>query len=144
MIHISRAYEASENLRIVVDNLVLQLTGKHGPTLAELEKIIASPCSMLLVARFPDENSPIVGMATLALVNVPSGQHARLEDVVVDQSMRGNGIGAALTQETIRLAKEAGANYLALTSNPRREAANRLYRRLGFMPHHTNVYKMDL
>jgi ribosomal protein S18 acetylase RimI-like enzyme len=144
MIHIDRVHEISDELAEIIDGLVLQLTGSHGPSRDELKELISSPASILLIARFPGENGPVVGMATLAFVRTPTGLHARLEDVVVDQTARGQGIGEALTREVIRLARASRANYLALTSNPRREAANRLYQRLGFSRHETNAYKMEL
>lgn len=105
-------------------------------------QLVRFPGSLLLIARQEDET--IVGAATLSLVMAPTGLHARLEDVIVDEAARGQGIGAALTRESIRLAREKGANYLALTSNPHREAANRLYQRLGFSRWETNVYRLAL
>ena len=113
------------------------------PTREALQALIDFPASTLLVAR-QAESGPIIGAATLALVCAPSGVHARLEDVIVDETVRGQGVGEALTREVIRLAQEAGADYIALTSNPRRAAANRLYQRVGFTMWETNVYRMDI
>ena len=106
--------------------------------------LLAWPATTILVARDSGPDGPIVGTATLVLVKSPAGTHARLEDLVVDESAREQGVGEALTREIIRLAGEGGARYLALTSNPRREAANRLYQRMGFKPWETNVYRYDL
>jgi len=60
--------------------------------------------------------------------------------VIVDEAARGRGIGEALTREAMRLATEASVRTVELTSAPEREAANRLYRRLGFDRRATNVY----
>jgi ribosomal protein S18 acetylase RimI-like enzyme len=62
----------------------------------------------------------------------------------VDAAARGRGIGEALTRHAIELARASGARRVHLTSHPRREAANRLYRRLGFEPRETNVYALGL
>ncbi|MFO7583338.1 MAG: GNAT family N-acetyltransferase [Anaerolineales bacterium] len=113
------------------------------PTRAELEALVAFEGSVLLVARL-EEGTPILGVATVSLVRAPTGIHARLEDVVVDESARGQGVGAALTEAAIDVARDWGANYLALTSNPRREAANQLYQKLGFKRWETNVYRFEL
>lgn len=113
------------------------------PTRAELEALVAFEGSVLLAARL-EEGTPILGVATVSLVRVPTGIHARLEDVVVDESARGQGVGAALTEAAIDVARDWGANYLALTSNPRREAANQLYQKLGFKRWETNVYRFEL
>lgn len=74
---------------------------------------------------------------------IPTGLRAWIEDVVVDEGARGQGVGAALTQAAVRLAREAGARTVDLTSRPAREAANRLYERLGFRLRDSNVYRLS-
>jgi len=120
--------------------LVPQLTGNHPPpSLEELQALVASDASLLLVAR-ADESGRILGALTLIVYRVPTGVRARIEDVVVDESARGLGIGEALTLRALELARAAGADGVALTSHPRREAANRLYQKLGFKRWETNLY----
>jgi ribosomal protein S18 acetylase RimI-like enzyme len=141
---IFRVDSISEEIYKAFQRLIPQLTTNvPPPTHAELDALVAFEGSILLAARIFD-GGPIIGVATLSLVRAPTGVHGRLEDVIVDESVRGQGVGAALTEEAIRLAREMGANYLTLTSNPRREAANRLYQRLGFKRWETNVYRFDL
>jgi ribosomal protein S18 acetylase RimI-like enzyme len=131
----------TDEIVVAFTRLVPQLTHRQPPTRGDLETLISNwPGTVLLLAREPDENGPIVGSAALVLFRTATGTHTRLEDLVVDESLRGKGIGEALTRECIRLAHEAGADYVALTSHPRREAANRLYQRMGFQKHETNVY----
>lgn len=110
------------------------------PTREELASLISATSSLVYIARFPDEHSPIAGMLTLIVYCVPTGIRARIEDVVVDESMRGNGIGEELVRHALRIARESGADGVALTSNSGREAANRLYQRLGFKTWETNLY----
>jgi ribosomal protein S18 acetylase RimI-like enzyme len=93
------------------------------------------------VAR--DEADDVVGMLTLALFRIPTGMRAWIEDVVVDQRARGGGVGEALVREAIRIAGENGARTIDLTSNRSREAANRMYRKLGFSRRDTTVYRID-
>ena len=139
---IERVYEVTAEIAEAFRRLVPQLTTNHpAPSFADLQALVAFPGSVLLVAR-EGQAGPILGSATLSLMRTPTGVHARLEDVIVDGAARGQGLGQALTLEVIRLAKEAGADYIALTSNPRREAANRLYQRLGFERWETNVYRL--
>lgn len=140
---IEHVYEVNDELVQAFAYLVPQLTANRAPGLTDLRALVAFPGSVLLVAR-ESESGPIVGSATLCLIHAPTGIHARLEDVVVDVALRGKGIGAALTREALRIAGESGANYVALTSNPRREAANRLYQKMGFKKWDTNVYRYDL
>jgi len=139
--YISRVTAVTDELIDAFERLIPQLKPAF-PTLSreEIEALLASASSILLIARYPEKASDVVGLLTLIVYRVPTGVRARIEDVVVDDSMRGKGIGEALVQRALRLAQEAGADGIALTSNPRREAANRLYQRMGFKPWKTNLY----
>lgn len=111
------------------------------PTREELHAMLAQEGTTLLVARDRAQCGRIVGMLTLTCQRIPTGLRATIDDVVVDEAVRGRGVGAALTREALQLAKSRGAQTVDLTSRPSREAANRLYRRLGFTPRDTNVYR---
>ncbi|MCC7367285.1 MAG: GNAT family N-acetyltransferase [Chloroflexi bacterium] len=111
-------------------------------TVERLETVLSQPALTLLVAR--DERDTVVGTASVVVVMTISGWVARLEDVVVDTATRGQGVGAALTSAALALARDRGVEHLDLTSAPHREAANRLYRRLGFQARTTNVYRHPL
>jgi ribosomal protein S18 acetylase RimI-like enzyme len=106
--------------------------------------MVGSPAITLLVAREPDAGSEIVGSLTLVMFRIPTGLRAWIEDVVVEASQRGKGIGEALTREALAAAQEAGATSVDLTSRSSREAANRLYQRMGFERRETNVYRYKL
>ena len=139
--YIEKVAEPTEELWEALQRLVPQLSAhKDPPTFDELTELIKSQSSMLLVARDPDQNSPIAGVLCLTVYRVPTGVRSIIEDVIVDQSMRKRGIGEALVREAIERAREAGAAGVALTSNPQREAANRLYQSLGFELRKTNPY----
>ncbi|MGH8980301.1 MAG: GNAT family N-acetyltransferase [Acidimicrobiales bacterium] len=109
------------------------------PTAYELEGIAHSGSTTLFVAR--RATGHIVGSLSLAVFRIPTGVRAWIEDVVVDESARGAGVGAALVRAAVRLAEAQGARTVDLTSRPDREAANRLYVRLGFRARATNVYR---
>ncbi len=83
-------------------------------------------------------------MLTLVTYQIPTGLRAVVEDVVVDESVRGTGAGAALVAAGLLAARHAGAREVDLTSRPSREAANRLYARMGFGLRETNVYRHHL
>ena len=86
----------------------------------------------------------MLGSLTLVVFRIPTGLRAWIEDVVVDGEARGKGVGDALNRFALDLAAELGCRTVDLTSRPTREAANRLYQRLGFQPRETNVYRHDL
>lgn len=122
--------------------LIPQLSSSSPPpTAAELEAIVGSNDSLLYLARLDDR---IVGSLTLAFYRIPTGLKAWIEDVVVDDSARGQGVGEALNHAAIAEAGRRGAKNVSLTSRASREAANRLYQRLGFEPYDTNVYRYRL
>jgi ribosomal protein S18 acetylase RimI-like enzyme len=113
------------------------------PTPAEVDEIASSPATTLFVAR-DGEGGPIVGTLTLALFRIPTGVRAWIEDVIVSDVTRGRGCGEQLTRAALEAARGAGARTVELTSRPSREAANRLYQRLGFEIRDTNVYRYTL
>src|SRR5690349_13794074 len=86
----------TDELTEAFQRLLPQLTTNHPPpTRAELEALVAFAGSTLVVAR-ESESAPIIGAATLSLLRTPTGVHARLEDVIVDEAARGQGVGEAL------------------------------------------------
>ncbi len=105
----------------------------------ELAEMVRSPATVLLMAR--DTEKGLVGSLTLVLFRIPTGHRAWIEDVVVDEAWRGRGVAEVLCREALNRASAAGARTVDLTSRPTREAANRLYRRLGFEERETNVYR---
>ena len=139
-------YEATEVTDELVEafaRLIPQLSSSSAPTSRdELAAIVNSVASILFVAR--DGDGRIVGSLTLAVFRIPTGVRAWIEDVVVDGSARGAGVGEALVAAAVDRAGSAGAKTVDLTSRPDREAANRLYVRLGFEQRTTNVYRFDL
>lgn len=109
------------------------------PSRPELEEIVASPATLLLVGR--EDEGPILGSLTLVLFRIPTGLRSIIEDVVTDDAARRKGVATALVTAAIRVAEERGCRTVDLTSRPSREAANRLYRQLGFQQRETNVYR---
>jgi ribosomal protein S18 acetylase RimI-like enzyme len=137
-VRIERVTEADEALAKAVARLVPQLSPTREPAgLGELVELVATPGTNLIVAR---DDDAVLGMLTLIVYRVPTGIRAWIHDVVVDESARGRGVGEALAREALRLAEAAGAISIELTTRQEREAANRLYRRLGFEQRETNVY----
>ncbi len=104
----------------------------------DVAALVSSDSVSLLTAR--GDAGDILGMLTLIVYRVPTGVRARLEDVVVDESARGQGIAVALVERALEIARAKGADGVALTSNPQREAANRLYQKVGFKRWETNVF----
>ncbi len=140
---IVEATEATPALVEAFATLIPQLSSSNPPpTAAELAEIIAAPATSLLLAV--EDDGTILGGLTLAIFRIPTGLRAWIEDVVVDERARGKGVGEALNRRALELAKEAGATTVDLTSRPSREAANRLYQRIGFVARTTNVYRYEL
>ncbi|MFN8052732.1 MAG: GNAT family N-acetyltransferase [Acidimicrobiales bacterium] len=120
--------------------LIPQLSSSSpAPTVEELVEMVTSDADHLLVAT--DVDGTILGSMTLVVFRIPTGVRAWIEDVVVDESARGRGVGEALNRSALELAYGLGAKTVDLTSRPTREAANRLYQKLGFELRSTNVYR---
>lgn len=141
-VRIEVADAAGPELVEAFGRLVRQLSRSSAPpTPDELSEMVDSAASDVLVAYDGDS---ICGTLTLVTFRIPTGVRAWIEDVVVDEAVRGKGVGEALNRFAIELARQKGAKTVDLTSRPSREAANRLYRRLGFVQRDTNVYRFDL
>ncbi len=142
IIEVSDPSEVTDDVVSAFARLIPQLSSSNPPPSAEvLRTIVGSEASHLLLAV---EDGAILGSLTLVVFPIPTGLRAWIEDVVVDGEARGKGVGAALNTSAIDLARSLGATTVDLTSRPSREAANRLYQRLGFHARETNVYRHDL
>ena len=139
---VEAATAVDDDLCAAVDRLVPQLSRSSPPPgRAVLERIVADDATTLFVAR---DDDTVVGMLTLATFQIPTGVRAWIEDVVVDEAARGAGAAAALVQAALDRSAAMGARTVDLTSRPDREAANRLYVRMGFEARQTNVYRRTL
>ncbi len=132
--------EYTDEIYDVFQRLIPQLSSVTPPTREEVRDLVLAEATTLLVAREGNETQRIVGALTLILFRVPTGLRAIIEDVIVDESARGLGLGEALMSEALNFAQEYGVKGVMLTSNPRRQAANKLYQKLGFKRWETNLY----
>lgn len=141
-IEIIEATEVTPALVEAFARLIPQLSSSNPPpSAAELAAIVASEASVLLLAVDRDADDRIVGSLTLAWFRIPTGVRAWIEDVVVDGDARGQGVGEQLNRQALGVARVLGARTVDLTSRPSREAANRLYQRIGFEARDTAVYR---
>ena len=146
-ISVKAATEVDDELVEAFSRLIPQLSSSSPPpTTAELLSIIDNPNSVLFIAELEgdDDVRSVVGSLTLAFYRIPTGLKAWIEDVVVDESARGLGVGEALNLAAIDESRQRGAKNVSLTSRSSREAANRLYQRLDFEPYETNLYRFGL
>jgi len=139
---VEKAETVTDEIVTAFEVLIPQLSSSNpAPKRAELEEIVQSSATDLFLARVDGQ---IVGSLTLATFRIPTGLRAWIEDVVVDDSARGHGVGAALNIAALEEARRRGAVTVDLTSRPSREAANKLYKKLGFVERETNVYRYTL
>lgn len=135
--------QADTELYDAFQRLVPQLTNNNPPpSLNDLTALVRDPSSTLMVAR--NERRELIGAITLTVYRVPTGVRSIIEDVIVDNSARGQGVGEALMARAIEVARDKGASNISLTCNPMRESANRLYQRMGFKKRETNAYQIKL
>lgn len=130
-----RSYTA-EDLRDM-DELMHQLSVTSSCTEERLRSVVNDENSHLYVAR---EGERIIGCACLCVAHTPEFTLGFVEAVTVLSEYRGRHIGRKLMEHLITEAKQMGVQSLHLTSNPRRVAANGLYRALGFENYETNCY----
>ncbi len=145
MVEIIEVTQITDEIVAAFARLIPQLSSSNpAPTREELQQMADSEATTLFIARDPDLGGKIVGTLSLATFRIPTGVRAWIEDVVVDAEARGKGIGEALTRAALDKARALGAKTVDLTSRPSREAANRLYQRVGFKLRETNTYRYNL
>jgi ribosomal protein S18 acetylase RimI-like enzyme len=163
VLRVSAVQEVTEEVVTAVHRLLPQLSASARlPSGAEIDQIVTSQATTLLVARDDDlgevdsddegdwtpaderADGPIVGMLTLVTFRIPTGVRAWIEDVVVDNAVGRRGVGTALTRAAVELANARGARTVDLTSRPAREAANHMYQKAGFQLRETMVYRYPL
>ena len=141
---IAEAREVDLDLVAAFVRLTPQLSSSAPPPDADqLAAIIAQPGTTLFVAR-DDDTGELVGTLTLVTFPIPTGRRAWIEDVIVDAAASGQKLGERLSQAALDKARELGCKTVELTSRPSREAANHIYKKLGFEPRETNVYRFTL
>ena len=133
----------AEVLAAALERLVPQLSKSNPPpSLAEVRALLEHRAVTQFMAT--DDDGTIVGVSTLAVFPIPTARRAWVEDVIVEASVNGQGIGRRLTEAMLARAQELGCRTVDLTSRPSRAAANALYRKVGFQPRETNVYRYEL
>ena len=133
--------EVTQDLVDTMGRLLPQLSRSAPPLSAEdLQQILDQDGVYLFLHRDAETGTPL-GVLTLVTFQIPTGNRAWVEDVVVDQAARGRGVGRELVEASLNKARELGCRTVDLTSRPSREAANRLYQAVGFELRETNVYR---
>ena len=144
MVEILRLTEAGEQIVNDINKLLPQLRGERMQemgSLDDLKAIVGDSTAALIVAQ---DAGKTIGMATLYMMKKFGKYGGYVEDVVVDENYRGQGVGEKLMRELIVEAKKAGLTYMYLTSRPDRIAAHRLYEKLGFKKKETDVFRVDI
>ena len=140
---VERVTAVDDALVAAFDRLIPQLSSSSPPpTRAELEEVVADDGNHVLVAR--EDDGTIVGTTTLVTFRIPTGMRAWIEDVVVDSACAGRGISYDITRHALDVARSLGCKTVDLTSRPSREAANHVYKKLGFVQRESNVYRKVL
>ena len=144
-VRIERITEVDDELVAAFEVLTPQLSSSSPPPgRAELAEVVADPGNHLLVARDLTDGDRIVGTTTLVVFRIPTGLRAWIEDVIVDSACSGRGISYDLNRHALDVARSLGCKTVDLTSRPSREAANHVYKKLGFQQRASNLYRYDL
>ena len=142
MVRVEAATAATRELEAALARLLPQLNPNLAvPDAERIRALIDDPAVTVLLAK---EGADVVGTATVIVYTTPFWIKARIDEVVVDQAARGKGVGEALVNACFEIARKRGAQVAELQSGKQREAANRLYRRMGFQLRDSNLYRYPL
>lgn len=116
-----------------LNRLFGQLSPYRQPlTVGDFKRLADESACFLVAIDLGRSDGHIVGIARLVVVKRGSVRYGVIHDVVVDMAYRGRGIGQALVQKILTLAKRFQLDSVQLTSKPARVEANRMYRTMGF------------
>lgn len=124
-----------------LDGLMHELSPTSFCNEAILDKVMKDENSHVYVIR---EDGHIIATGTLCVMHTLEFTIAGVESVVVSRKFRGKGYGKEIITHIIDTAKHMKVHHLHLTSNPKREAANKLYQSMGFEEYKTNCYRLFL
>ncbi len=142
MIEIDRLTEATQSAADDLSALASELHGDERRMPADaLAHMLEDTDTILIVAR---DGERIIGMATLYVIQKIARRNGILEDVVVSEVYRGQGIGERLVRGIIDVAPDVGVQSITLSSRPVRIAAHKLYEKLGFKKRETDVFRLAL
>lgn len=132
-------------VRSAVERLLPQLSRSAAYDEQTLAWVVAHEATTLFVAKLEGTGGAdgVVGALTLVMYPLPTGLRAHVDDVVVDDVVRGRGVGEALVRAALDRAVEVGARTVDLTSRPSREAAIRLYERVGFRRRGSTLFRWE-
>lgn len=137
-ITVEPAMQLDQELRAACARLLPQLSSSAEFSSDLLSRLLEHDATTLLLARLDQR---LVGVLTLVIYPLPTGLRAHIDDVVVDDSVRGHGVGRALVEAALQAAQQQGARTVDLTSRPGRDAAIGLYTKLGFIRRDSHLYR---
>lgn len=141
---VERITKFSSEVAEAIRNLVSQLVSDdRSLTDDEFKEMIEPKQNFLFIAREVSTNK-IAGVVMISIYRIPDSKKCYLDDIIVDENFRGRGVATILFDKVIATAKENNAEYIMLTSNPKRVAGIKLYEKLGFKKRETNVYRLEL
>jgi GNAT superfamily N-acetyltransferase len=98
---------------------------------ARLARLGASPADLLLVAEVDGEVAGVAGLHVSPSVE-HDGDAAKVSAIVVEEQLRGTGVGRALMAALEAEARLRGCVLIFLTTAERRSDAHAFYRSLGY------------
>lgn len=106
----------------------------------DLKKILSDKNNVFLLLRNEEK---VVGMGVAVFVRTPRGLRVRAEDVIIDRPYRRKGLGSLLVRRLVYEAKKRKALWIEFTSRKDRVETAIFYKKLGFKPRDTNVYRLS-
>lgn len=139
-IELLQTSELNDSIQNQVANLYKQLNADN--IQRPLSEILRSDNHVhVFVCKIDDQ---VVGTALLSTYKVISGYRGMVDDVVVDASQRGKGIGKKLMERLIEEGKTLGLDEILLFTGHHRAPAIALYTGLGFELRKSGIYNLKL
>ncbi len=139
-IELLKLEDVTDTIQKQVADLYRQLNANNSQR--TLQEILQSGNNVLVIICRMDDS--IVGTALLSTYKVISGYRGMVDDVVVDASQRGKGIGRKLMERLLEEGKKMGLDEILLFTGHHRAPAKALYKSLGFEMRKSGLYNLRL
>ena len=143
---IERITSVDDDVVEAAKRLSSQLNSSNQVTVSReyLETITENPDNYWLMAR-RESDARFIGMASLFIMRLPTNVRSFLENIVVDEDSRGQGVGIALSMRAFEIADSQNVNTLRAQAGTQNGVSRSMLQKAGFkIEDYLDYFELDI